>query len=170
MRAQPEAVVTIAPYKPVAEFIKLANQVGMASLFVAISFVGSDSLAAELGSQGSGVIVSQVVPFPADTSLPVVASYRKALSALDATARPGYVSLEGYIVGRLAIEALRRNIGQPTRESLLDSIVMAPIDLDGVTLSYGPSNNQGSNQVFFTALQRDGTFLPVTRLGKVVAQ
>ncbi len=64
MKAQPEAVVTVGPYKPVAEFIKLARQVKLDALFVAISFVGSDLLAQELGSDGAGVIVSQVVPFP----------------------------------------------------------------------------------------------------------
>jgi ABC-type branched-subunit amino acid transport system substrate-binding protein len=45
MKARPEAVVTVAPYKPVAEFIKLAHQVKMQAVFVAISFVGPDSLA-----------------------------------------------------------------------------------------------------------------------------
>src|SRR6201996_1657432 len=71
MKGNPEAVVTVGPYKPVAEFIKLAHQVKINPIFVAISFVGSDSLAQELGHDGAGVIVSQVVPFPADPSLPV---------------------------------------------------------------------------------------------------
>src|SRR5580692_4776438 len=47
MKAEPEAVVTVAPYKPVAQFIKLAHDVQLNALFVAISFVGSDSLAKE---------------------------------------------------------------------------------------------------------------------------
>ena len=64
MKGNPQAVVTVGPYKPVAAFIKLARQLKMNAVFVAISFVGSDSLAEELGSQGTGVIVSQVVPFP----------------------------------------------------------------------------------------------------------
>src|ERR1700727_1580487 len=43
MKAQPEAVVTVAPYKPVAAFIKIAHDVQLKALFVAISFVGSGS-------------------------------------------------------------------------------------------------------------------------------
>src|SRR4029077_11119968 len=70
MKAEPEAGVTVAPYKPVAEFIKLAHQVRLNAVFVAISFVGSDSLAKELGKDGAGVIVSQVVPSPWDDSVP----------------------------------------------------------------------------------------------------
>jgi ABC-type branched-subunit amino acid transport system substrate-binding protein len=169
MKGNPEAVVTVGPYKPVAEFIKLAHQVKMNPVFVAISFVGSDSLAQELGKDGAGVIVSQVVPFPSDASLPIVADYRKALTADDAKAKPGFVSLEGYLVGRLVVEALERVDGEPTREKLLDAIYGSPFDLGGITLRYGPSRNQGSDQVFFTILQADGTFKPVVRLIKMAA-
>jgi len=164
MKGEPQAVVTVAPYKPVAEFVKLAHQVKLDALFVAISFVGSDSLAKELGSEGAGVIISQVVPSPWDQSLPLVASYQKAIAADDAKAKPGFVSLEGYLAGRLVVEGLKRVQGEPTREKLLDAINAAPFDLGGVALNYGPTKNQGSDQVFFTILQGDGSFKPVVRL------
>ena len=170
MKARPEAVVTVAPYKPVAEFIKLAHQVKMQAVFVAISFVGPDSLAQELGDQGTGVIVTQVVPFPWDATLPVVKAYQGAIAAVDSNAKPGFVSLEGYLAGRLVVEALKRIKGEPTREALLDAIAAAPFDFGGVTLSYGPMKNQGSDRVFFTILQADGTFRPVTRLVKAEGQ
>jgi branched-chain amino acid transport system substrate-binding protein len=167
MKANPEAVVTVGPYKPIAEFIKLAHQVKMDAVFVAISFVGSDALAQEMGDKGAGVIVSQVVPFPGDKSVPVVASYQAALAALAPEAKPGFVSLEGYLVGRLVIEALKRVTGEPTREALLDVIAyMGAFDLGGIELTYGPAKNQGMDQVFFTILQADGSFKPVTRLIK----
>ena len=170
MKARPEAVVTVAPYKPVAEFIKLAHQVKMQAAFVAISFVGPDSLAQELGDQGTGVIVTQVVPFPWDATLPIVKAYQGAIAAVDSNAKPGFVSLEGYLAGRLVVEALKRIKGEPTREAMLDAIAAAPFDFGGVTLSYGPMKNQGSDRVFFTILQADGTFRPVTRLVKAEGQ
>jgi ABC-type branched-subunit amino acid transport system substrate-binding protein len=170
MKGQPEAVVTVAPYQPVAEFIKLAHQVKLNAMFVAISFVGSNSLAQALGSEGTGVIISQVVPSPWDTSLPVVAAYQAAIAADDANAKPGFVSLEGYLVGRLAVEALKRIDGEPTREKLLDAVNAAPFDLGGLTLSYSATKNQGSDQVFFTILQADGSFKPVVRLVKMAGQ
>ena len=168
MKANPEAVVTIGPYKPVAAFIKLAHQVKLDAIFVAISFVGSESLAKELGDQGRGVIISQVVPFPWDTSMPIVASYQSAIAADED--KPGFVSFEGYLVGRLVVEALKRVSGSPTREKLLDAFAEGPFDLGGITLSYGPMKNQGSDQVFFTILQADGSFRPVTRLVRTVGQ
>ena len=107
-KAKPDAVVMVGAYKPVAEFIRLAKKLKIDATFVNISFVGSKALAAELGPDGEGVIVSQVVPFPWDASIPVVAEYQAAIKAVDASAEPGFVSLEGYIVGRLAIAALEK--------------------------------------------------------------
>ena len=112
------------------------------------------------------MIISQVVPFPQDTSLPVVSSYTTAIKAVNANAKPGFVSLEGYLVGRLVVEALKRIQGEPSREALLDAMTQAPFDLGGVTLAFGPSKNQGSDQVYFTILQPDGSFKPVQKLPK----
>jgi len=170
MKAQPQAIVTVGPYKPIAEFIKLARQLKVDATFLAISFVGSDSLAQELGNQGAGVIVSQVVPFPGDRSLPVVAAYQDALVAVNAKGKPGFVSLEGYLVGQLIIRALKRVPGDPTRESFLDAIEGAPFDLGGVKLAFGRDQNQGSNQVYFTVLAADGSFRPVTKFARAAAR
>jgi len=103
--------------------------------------------------------------------LPVVTAYQKAVTALDGKAQPGFVSLEGYLDGRLAVEALKRVKGEPTREALLDAIYQqGRIDLGGVVLSYGATQNQGSDQVYLTVLQADGSFRPVTRLPMTAGQ
>ena len=78
-KAGPEAVVMVGAYKPCAEFIKLARRLKLDAVFVNISFVGANALAKELGEDGKGVVVTQVVPFPGDTSIPLVARYQKAL-------------------------------------------------------------------------------------------
>ncbi|MDA9981356.1 ABC transporter substrate-binding protein [Gammaproteobacteria bacterium] len=105
-KGRPEAVIMIGAYKPCAEFIKVARRIGMTTKFLNVSFVGSKALAEELGENGAGVIVTQVVPFPGDQSIPLVARYHQALRALNADAEPGFVSLEGYMVGRLTISVL----------------------------------------------------------------
>ena len=117
MKGNPQAIVTVGPYKPIAEFIKLAHQLKINAAFVAISFVGSDSLAEELGNQGAGVIISQVVPFPWDKSLPIVASYSAALTAENPNAKPGFVSLEGYLVGRLFSRSIETRSGRAITRS-----------------------------------------------------
>jgi ABC-type branched-subunit amino acid transport system substrate-binding protein len=164
-KAGPEAVVMIGPYKPCAEFIKLARRLKLDAVFVNISFVGANALANELGEDGKGVVVTQVVPFPGDTSIPLVARYQKALKAANPDAQIGFVSLEGYMVGRLVIEALGKMKGPVTRAGLLSTIKeVGTFDLGGITLTYGPDDNQGMDQVFFTVIQADGSFKPVDRL------
>jgi branched-chain amino acid transport system substrate-binding protein len=164
-KADPEAVVMVGSYKPCAEFIKLARRLKLNAVFVNISFVGADALAKELGEDGKGVVVTQVVPFPGDTSLPLVARYQKALKAANPDAQAGFVSLEGYMVGRLVVDALGKMKGPVTRAGLLSTIKeVGTFDLGGITLSYGPDNNQGMDQVFFTVIQADGKFKPIDHL------
>jgi branched-chain amino acid transport system substrate-binding protein len=161
----PEAVVMVGPYKPCAEFIKLARRLKLDAVFVNISFVGANALAKELGEDGKGVVVTQVVPFPGDMSIPLVARYQKALKAANPDAQIGFVSLEGYMVGRLVIEALGKMKGPVTRAMLLSTIKeVGTFDLGGITLTYGPDDNQGMDQVFFTVIRADGSFKPVDRL------
>ncbi|MFY9642492.1 MAG: ABC transporter substrate-binding protein [Rhodomicrobium sp.] len=163
-RAKPEAIILIGPYKPCAEFIKLAHKLKVDALFVNISFVGSDALAKELGADGAGVIVTQVVPFPQDTNLPVVARYQAALKTIDSNAKPGFVSLEGYLAGRLAIAALEQGQAEPSRQKFLKAIFANSFDFGGVVLNFGPENNQGANSVFLTILQSNGSYRPVPDL------
>jgi ABC-type branched-subunit amino acid transport system substrate-binding protein len=166
-KAEPDAVIMISPYKPAAEFIKLAKQIKLAATFVNISFVGSDALAKELGSAGAGTVVTQVVPFPRDASVPVVARYQAALKAVGAEAEPSFVSLEGYLVGRTIVAALEKIDGEPTRQAFVEAVQKSGgFDLGGVKLAYSATSNRGSDQVFLTVIQSDGTFKAVTQLEK----
>lgn len=158
-KAKPQAVVMVGAYRPLAEFVKLAKKMKMDPTFVTISFVGSKAFAAELGAEGEGVIVSQVVPEPWDTSLPIVAAYQAALTAVDPDAEPGFVSLEGYVAGRLAIAGLTAAGAGLTRDSFMVSMQgLGTVDLGGMTLSFGPGDNQGSDDVFLTRIKSDGSF------------
>lgn len=158
-KAKPQAIVMVGAYKPLAEFIKLSKKMKMDATFVTISFVGSKALAAELGADGDGVIVSQVVPQPWDSSLPIVAEYQAALTAVDASAEPGFVSLEGYVAGRLAIEGLRAAGAGLTRETFMTAMNnLGSVDFGGMTMTFGPGDNQGSDDVFLTRIEADGSF------------
>ncbi|WP_119420418.1 ABC transporter substrate-binding protein [Desertibaculum subflavum] len=166
-KAKPQAVVMVGAYKPCAEFIRLARQLKFDAVFLNVSFVGSDALASDLGDKGEGVVITQVVPFPQDASVPVVGRYQAALKAHKADAKPGFVSLEGYLVGRLVIAALEGIDGEPTRAGLMQKLTNGSFDLGGVKLTYGANDNQGSDDVFLTIIQKDGTFKAVKQLTAV---
>ena len=161
----PEAVVQIGAYEPVAELILWAREVDWEPVFLNVSFVGSNALARALGFRGVGVFVTQVVPFPWDDTQPVVAAYQRALKAHDPEAEPGFVSLEGYIAGRLAIIGLERCGAEVDRSCFLDSILGAEeLDIDGFPLSFGEGDNQGSDAVFMTVIGFDGRYYQVKTL------
>ncbi len=163
-KADPQAVAIVGAYKPTAEFVRLARQLGLDPIFITISFVGSRALADELGADGQGVLITQVVPLPNDQSVPVVAQYQDALRAQYPEADFGFVSLEGYLVGRLIISALHTLGPDVSRKSFLTAIrEMEAFDLGGITLSYSSDDNQGSDEVFFTRIGSDGQLSAVHR-------
>ena len=163
-RAEPQAVVMIGTYGPCAEFIKLARKAGFHPTFVNVSFVGANALARELGAAGEGVVVSQVVPFPWDTSLKVIADYQAAQKALDPTLSPGFVSLEGYLSGRLTVAALELAGPHPTRAGLLRTInEVGRFDISGSVITVGPKMQDAPPKVFLTVIQKDGSFKAVDR-------
>jgi ABC-type branched-subunit amino acid transport system substrate-binding protein len=164
-RADPEAVVMVGTYGPCAEFIKLAHKSGFIPVFVNISFVGAGALAQELGPEGNGVIVSQVVPFPWDTSVKVVADYQAAEKALDPDLKPDFVSLEGYLSGRLVAAVLEMAGPDPTRAEMLRLINdVGRFDIRGDVMTFGSNAQDVPPKVFLTVIQPDGTFKPVEKL------
>ena len=164
-KGKPEAVIMIGAYKPCAEFIKVARKVGLDAKFLNVSFVGSKALAKELAEVGEGVVVTQVVPFPEDADNPFVARYHKALGEQSPDAEAGFVSLEGFLVGRLTVSVLEQLGDVVTRDGFLGKIAeIGSFDLDGIPLTYGPEDNQGMDQVFLTVIQSDGRFKAVERL------
>ena len=161
--AAPQAVVMIGTYKPLAAFVRWARKIGMTPAFLSVSFVGADALAQELGDAGE-VVVTQVVPYPKGRSPAAVARYRAALAAVAAEAEPSFTSLEGYVVGRLAVAALGRAGADPSRKALLAGILSGePFDIDGLVLHFGPGDNQGLNDVYLTRVG-GGAVEPISRI------
>ncbi|MXX10905.1 MAG: ABC transporter substrate-binding protein [Nitrospira sp. SB0677_bin_15] len=164
-RANAEAVVIVGAYKPAATMIRWARRLNFNPYFINISFIGSAALAKALGPDGTGVYVTQVVPFPRDTTLPIVAQYQEALQAIDTRNKPSFVSLEGYLAGRIAIEGLQLAGPAPTRKGFLQALARAgDMDLGGFRLRYGVDDNQGSDRVYLTRIDDKGRFQAVDKM------
>ncbi len=168
---RPEAVIIVGAYQPVASLIAWARHIGLDPVFMTLSFVGSNALAEELGPRGAGVYVTQVVPFPSARNSRVAAAYRRALRAHTPGAEPGFVSFEGYLAGRLVIEALERCGTTVDRERFIEVLRGAgSIDLNGFRLAFGEDDNQGSDAVFLTVIDERGRYRPATRLEAAVSE
>ena len=161
----PRAVIMVGAYAPCARFIRLARESGLDALFLNVSFVGSSALARELGEGVDGVLVTQVVPDPLDTSLPLIREYRADLRR-SAQAAPTFISLEGYVAARILLAALERLEGPPDREKLIDALEgLGSFDLGlGRPLRLAPGEHQASRAVWPTRLS-DGRFIPFDGAG-----
>ena len=164
IEVDPEAVIMIGAYAPVAELVSLARR-RVDPVFMSVSFVGSRALAAELGSDGAGIYVTQVVPDPDSDHIPIVVAYHRALAAYRPDAAPGFVSLEGYLAGRLAIAGLEGCGRELSRSCFLNAIGgNGDMEIEGFRLAYGAGDNQGSDAVFMTVIGEDGRLHQVDNL------
>ncbi len=159
LRHPVKAVVMVATYRAAARFIQKMHAIRRLrnTLFFNVSFVGSETLAEELAGVGpelcSNVFVTQVVP-PFDSGATGVRRYREQLAKYQPQAQPGFVSLEGFIVGTIFVEALERAGKDLTTEKLVDTLEQVEgLDLGfGTRIAFSPSEHQGSHKVWGTRL------------------
>ncbi len=84
------------------------------------------------------------------------------MKAFDPKARPGFVSLEGYLAAKIFVEGLTQVGGHPTRESLVDALQqLSGYDPGiGLTVQFSRHEHQASHTVWPTVV-RKGRFFPL---------
>lgn len=154
-----KVVVSVGTYGAIARFIGYSRAKGDDWIVSAVSFTGADNFRQALHeySVGEGVVMTQVVP-PLDSDLPIVKEARRALGN-----DFGYVSLEGYIVGRLFLQIVRKVDGPLTRESFLQAATGQVFELDGMVMDFS-TDNQGSDFVLLTYLDGDRGYKPMSTI------
>jgi branched-chain amino acid transport system substrate-binding protein len=157
--AQPQAVLLLVPYKPAAELVRQMKKIGLFPQYLALSTVGSDQLAQVLGENGRGIGISQVMPYPWDSTVPVVRDYQRLFGAGDRNAIYSYSSMEGYMTARVLIEALKKAGKDLTREKLIAALENLDIDVGGYHVNYSQANHDGSRFVELTVTGPGGRML-----------
>jgi len=133
---------------------------GQSPQFMNVSFVGSKALAAEAGSDGRGVGITQVVPFPWNIALPVVKEYQLLYAASTKKDDFSFTSLEGFISAKVLVEGLRRTGPDLTREKFITAMEgMRDVDVGGFLVTFTPTNHSGSRFVELTVIGKDERFL-----------
>ncbi|HEX4798628.1 MAG TPA: ABC transporter substrate-binding protein [Burkholderiales bacterium] len=159
VKSAPDVVITTTLYRTTADFVKQAKKAGSGAQFASTSFVGASALANELGSQGTGVVVAQVVPPYSRTSILIVKEYQAAIEKQLGKKDFSFTSLESYIAAKVLVEGIRRAGANPTRESLLKALdSIRNFDVGGYVVDFSPSNHNGSKFVELTAISKAGRF------------
>lgn len=157
--AKPDAVSMVGTYKAMAAFIRAARGEGFSPVFLNVSFVGTAALVKALGGDGEGVLITQVMPSPTESQLPIVARYRADMKAAGHK-ELDYTDLEGYVAAAVFAEALRKAGPALTRESFLAAAEWLRADLGGLTYAFSPTSHRGAEAVFLTKVSR-GRTVPV---------
>jgi branched-chain amino acid transport system substrate-binding protein len=163
--ANPDAVVVVGPSNTVAPILKQAHAKGWKPLFLTVSFVGTDELIQEAGADAEGVVITQVVQPYYLTDFKTVAAYRRALGKYFPSAKPNFVSLEGFVDAMVLAEGIKRAGKDLTREGLirgLESIHDEDLGLGPLLkLNYSARSHKGFDHVIPTVV-RGGRAVPFT--------
>lgn len=157
--AQPEAIVFVGTYKSLAAAVKKSKAAGISAKFLTVSFIGTSDFIKEAGADGEGVYITQVMPSPDDTSVPLVKQYQQDMKGSEFN----YTSLEGYADAVVLVDALKKSGANLTRAGLVSTLEGMNADFGGVKVRYSATSHQGAGQVFVTKVQ-SGKAVPVSKL------
>jgi len=158
-----KAVVMVATYRAAAKFIEKAKDVNPGLIYTNVSAVGSSALAEELMLLGprfaAGVVVTQCVPDPNGFSS-LALEYKTALAKYFPADQPDYVSFEGYVDGKILLEALRRAGPNPDSEKVVEAFEsMHDVEIGlGVPIGFSRGDHQAVHKVWGTQLDAAGHY------------
>jgi len=159
---QPSTVLLVGTAAPCAKLIIMMRNWGSEAVFAATSSVGSEALGMQLSNQGLGVAISQVVPFPYDRRVPLVAEYQKLTAEFAEGAETGFMGLEGFLAAKALCVILRSMDNPMTREGFISAAEsLSGAELGGVKVTFSPNDHHGVNAVFFTQVVPGGFLKPI---------
>ena len=156
-----QAMFNHGSYAQYAAVIREVKKLGHDIQFLAVNS-GAQQMVRLLGQDATGLIFTQVVPYPWRTVPAVVKEFREELKASAPGTDISFSALEGFISAKVLVEALRRAArpGRPLdREALLAALeTMQPYDAGGLEVSFTPAAHSGANFVDTVIVARDGRF------------
>lgn len=158
--SNPEAVLLGLPGKPTVGFVKAMRLQRKGVPLYALSVMGPAATLKAMGTDGIGIAVSQVVPLPGNSVVPISREFQQAWKAAGVALEPSHLALEGYINARVFVEALRRAGRNPTRSNFIDSAwSLKHYDLGGFEVTFTDSARNVSRFVELTMVSQQGHFI-----------
>ena len=158
-KLKPKAVVLAVTNDVAAKFITAYRAAGGETAFYSFSFLNGQKLFQDIKKDAAGVVISQVVPYPWNSAMPVIAEYQAAMKKIGAT-EFSYASLEGYVAAKVMVEGLKRAGSNPTPDSLQKGLEsFRTLDIGGIAVSYRPGEHRGLTFSELSMLKADGRYL-----------
>lgn len=157
-KVQPQAIILVSLFNSSAAFIRKMRKAGFSGQFLTFSVVGIDPLFSILGKEIGGIVISQVVPSPRSTTMPIIREYLNVLNQTDQA--PSYESVEGYIAARSFAEGVRRSVaggGKPDRAGLQKAFAsMLDYDVGGFRINLKARKYESVRAIDLVSITPDG--------------
>ena len=157
--AKPNAIFLMGVPEAVIRFMKVYDAPKGASQIYALSFVPSKMLAQVAGeAKVRGVGISQVVPNPESTSLPLAKDFQTFLkSPYGKGISSNPLNFEVYLNVRLTAEAIRMAGPKPTPEKVMQALTsMKGYMLAGYPISFSETNRRGTHYLDIGVIGANG--------------
>jgi len=162
VKIQPDAVIMLISGRYSLEFVKQikASAAADAQLYAMSIVPVTDLIKAAGEAKVRGIVIAQAVPFPFSATLPVVSEYQKVMHQYAPSEPFSFSTLEGFVAGKITVEALKRAGPKPTREKVLKALAaMGEYNLGGVYVNYSPTQRLGWGGVDLTIIGQNGKLL-----------
>jgi branched-chain amino acid transport system substrate-binding protein len=161
--AKPDAVLISANTNASAAFVKKFRPANPQTQIVITSAAEPEIIVEQVGPElARGIGLSTVVPNPYRKVLPIVRDFQKTIEKfkLEGIARVNFSSMEGYIAGRLVIDAIRKAGANPDGAAIQRALEGARrIDLGGYQVEFDASRRNRASFAELILIGRDGKVL-----------
>lgn len=158
-KAAPQAIILVANGAATAAFIEAYRIGGGTAQLFAYSGADIEQLSQRLGEDHmKGVVISQVTPNPYKNTSRLVREFAEAVNQQKPKEPKSYVMMEGYIAGRVIVEAVRRQGRTPTREGTIAALgALNDYDLGDYIVGFGSGGaRSGSKFVELSIVSSSG--------------
>jgi ABC-type branched-subunit amino acid transport system substrate-binding protein len=146
IKANPDAVIMLMSSRFAAEMVRaVKNSPAASAQMYAMSVVWTDEIVKAAGpDKARGTVIIQAIPFPYSVTLPVVGEYQRVMKQFAPTEQINFPTFEGFIAGKITVEAIKRAGPNPTRDKVLKALLaMGEYNLGGVYVNYSPTARKG---------------------------
>ena len=162
VKESPDSLIFLGGGRHTLEFLKqLKGSTDAGAQIYLMSIVPPADLLKTLGdAKARGIVIAQAVPYPYSATLPLVLEYQRLMKQYAPNEPLSFSSLEGFVVGKITVTALKRAGPKVTREKVLKALNnMGELDLGGVYVNYSPKGRNGWGGVDLTVIGANGKLL-----------
>jgi branched-chain amino acid transport system substrate-binding protein len=161
--AHPDAVIIMGTVRPIVSLLERAKSANLHNtIFCTLSTVSPQTLIEAAAKSSEGMILSEVMPSPEDTSIPLVKSFQADMRASGANSF-SHISLEGYLGAMLLVDGIRRAGPDLTEERCIDALNQTVQDLQLLRIAWSRTDHSGAHVIFLNRI-KNGKLEPIKKV------